>query len=203
MKSNSKTMTQVSGESHGCLARCLMGIVLLIAMTAALLATSCSANREKIDDGTNPMSADSGLLSNGFLSLDALGQAAVNGLNHGSYDELRKLMVTKEEFRDVIFPRTPEKLRSGMTWEDGWMRNDFDSESAINRVLGGYGGKNLHFLYTHVRDSTETSVFPGKTTWRDVRIVAEMPGAEKPINLRFLNVVQMVGGRCKVVAFHK
>jgi len=198
---NKSNMAQSAGESQRYLARCLMGIFLLIAVGAALLTESCSANREKFDDGTNPMSRDSGLLSNGYPSLATLGEATVKALNDSSFDELDKLMVTPQEFRDVIFARTPDSLKAGLPVEQAWQWNLDTSELAIHRKLEALGAKHLHFLSATVRDTT--TVFPGKTTYRNVMIAAETPDNGKQVQFRFLNVVAMVGGRCKVVAFHK
>ena len=202
MKCTSK-MTQVSGENQGCLACCLMEILLRMVLIAAIAiaVASCSPNHERANDGTNPMSADSGLLSGGYPSLAALGAATVKALNDSSSDELQKLMVTEQEFRDVIFARTPDSLKAGLPVEQAWNWNVETSDLAIHRKLQSYGGKHLHFLSATVRDTT--TVFPGKTTYRNVMIAAEDPDDGKQVQFRFLNVVAMVGGRCKVVAFHK
>jgi hypothetical protein len=178
-----------------------MGIVLFTALVAALMTASCSTSRERIDDGTNPLSADSGLLSNSFPSLTALGEATVKALNDSSAEELFKLMVTEHEFRDVIFARTPDSLKAGLPVEQAWSWNVETSGLAISRKLEALGGRHFHFLSASVKDTT--TVFPGKTTYRNVMIKAENSENGKQVEFRFLNVVAMVGGRCKVVAFHK
>jgi hypothetical protein len=198
---NISNTTQVSGESRGCLACCLMGVLAACLLAAGILSASCSMSRDKFDDGTNPMSADSNLLSSGFPSLAALGEATVKALNDSSADELFKLMVTEREFRDVIFARTPDSLKAGLPVEQAWKWNVSESGLAISRKLIALGGKHLTFLGATVKDTT--TVFPGKTTYRNVAITAENKDDGNVIEFRFLNVVAMVGGRCKVVAFHK
>jgi hypothetical protein len=167
----------------------------------SLLLLSCTVSRTVIDDGTNPLSADSLLLTNGFPSLDALGRAAVQALNDSSESALQGLMVTESEFRDVIFARTPDSLKAGLPCEQAWLFNVSDSRLAIRRKLESFGGKHLRFVKTFVADTTLR--YPGKTVFRNVMIVAENPGDGQQVPFRFLNVVGMVGGRCKVVAFHK
>ncbi|HEY3294537.1 MAG TPA: hypothetical protein VGL38_03805 [bacterium] len=167
------------------------------------MSTSCAPSGSTLDDGTNRMSADSSLLSQGYRSLNDLGRAAVQALNDTSADELAQLMVTEPEFRDVIFARTPDSLKAGLPWNEAWLMNVSDSHLAIRRKLESLGGQNLRFIRTFVGDSTATTVFPGKTTYRNVIIVAEKPDDGQQIQFRFMNVVAMVGGRCKVVAFHK
>ena len=196
-----RNTTQSAGESQRCLVHCLMGIALLITLGTALLTASCSANREKFDDGTSPMSADSNLLSNGYPSVAALGEATVKALSDSSADELHKLMVTRQEFRDVIFARTPDSLKAGLPEEQAWQWNLDGSDLAIHRKLEALGGRHLHFVKATVRDTV--TVFPGKTTYRNVIITAEKADDGRQVEFRFLNVVAMVGGRCKVVAFHK
>jgi hypothetical protein len=200
MKRISK-MTRVSGESQECLARCLMGTVFIILLTASFLMISCSLSRNRINDGTDPMSADSGLLSNGFLSLDDLGRATIKALNDSSAEELAALLVTEKEFRDVIFARTPDSLKAGMPVEQAWLWNSADSKVAIERKLDKFGKRDFRFVKAAVQDTT--TVFPGKTTYRNVMLTVENRNNGQQIEFRFLNVVAMVGGRCKVVAFHK
>jgi hypothetical protein len=183
------------------LGRCLMVICLTAALAAALLWDGCAPARAKFDDGTDPHSPDSALLSNGFRSLDELGRATVKALNDSSAEELAKLLVTRDEFRDVIFARTPDSLKAGLTWDHAWFLNAEDDNLAIRRKLDALGGKNLTFVRTTVKDTT--TVFPGKTTYRNVIISAVNPANGQPVEFRFLNVVAMVGGRCKAVAFHK
>jgi hypothetical protein len=180
---------------------CLAGILILILITSALMLTSCSIHRDKINDGTDPLSVDSSLLSNGFTSLDALGKATIKALNDSSAEALYKILVTEDEFRYAVFARTPDSLKAGLPWDVAWKWNISESEAAINRKLTRFGKKDLEFVGTEVND--KTTVFPGKTTYIDVRINAYDPQKGEAINLRFLDVVAMIGGHCKVVVFHK
>jgi len=192
-------LTQGAKENPEFLAHSLREMLFLIVI--GLLMISCSESRIRPNDGTDPLSADSSLLAGGFTSLDALGRATVKALNDSSGEGLQKLLVTEQEFRDVIFARMPDSLKAAMPWEHAWLMNTTDSRVAIRRKLDDLGARKLRFVRTEVRDTT--TVFTGMTLYRNVIVVAEKPEDGTQMEFRFLNVVAAVGGRCKVVVFHK
>lgn len=134
-----------------------------------------------------------------YASLDDLGRSTVRALNDGDTLSLWKLAVTEAEFRDVIWPRTPN--HNGLNWEYAWSMNFYDARKAINRVLDELGGQKLSYVGVELGDTTVV-VYPEKRTYHNVLTVADRPDGER-IKFRFLNVVQEVNGWYKVVAFHE
>jgi hypothetical protein len=138
-----------------------------------------------------------GALFAAYASLDDLGQAVVKALNDSSAAGLWALSVTETEFRDIVFPRTPNS--AGMPWDYIWQMNLMDDISAVYSRLEEYGGQNLTFLRTHLAD-TAVVVYPGKRTYHDVILVVATPeGAQKEI--KFLSTVAEIDGRFKAVVF--
>ena len=178
------------------IAHCLMGALCLLFVAAAISMPACHRQAAGIDYSKPcPLSAS-------YSSLDDLGRATVKALNDNNANELEALMVTEQEYRDVIWPRNwyagHQPDPKGFTWQDAWQSNAASVDGAIQRVLSEFGGERLVFQKTIVADTT--IVLPQKTIYRDVRISVTAPDREQ--QFRFLNVVQEVEGRFKVVAFH-
>jgi hypothetical protein len=170
-------------------------LVLLIALLSASLMTSgCQrANGNRVTTPAKPCPFD-----HSYASLDDLGRTAVKALNEGDTLGLWNLSVTEAEFRDVIWPRTPDHM--GMEWTWAWRQNLMDAYTAIDRATDRYGKRNLSYVGVQLAD-TVVVVYPEKKTYHSVLTIAQMPDGDV-IKFRFMNVVQEVDGWYKVVAFH-
>jgi hypothetical protein len=133
-----------------------------------------------------------------YRSIDELGRATVDALNRGDTLALWNLSVTEREFKEIIWPRTPE--HGGAEVDFMWGLNAADAPGAVYGVLDRQGRRNLRFERTWLADTTVV-VYPEKKTYHNVMISAVDPHGDKR-DFRFLNVVQEVDGWFIVVAFH-
>ncbi len=86
-------------------------------------------------------------------SLDALGQALVDGLNAKDHDALAKLAVTEVEYKERFFPITinhPNALKFGP--DLSWSELHGESKGDLKTALERYGGQSLTFVRVDVKE---------------------------------------------------
>jgi hypothetical protein len=125
-----------------------------------------------------------------FATVDELVAATVTALEAKDLDRLRQLAVTREEFRDLVWPgldaSRPER---NLTWEFVWSQHEMRHERGLRRALDQFGGQHLevrairfegvteHGTYRLHRSSTLEVVGPDGSV-RTVRVFASVIEAE-------------------------
>ncbi len=134
-----------------------------------------------------------------FASLDELAVALRDALRAADVDRLRRLAVTADEFRDVVWPELdaarPERR---LSWDFVWSQHELRHERGLARAAGLFGGQDL--VVTAVDFTQETRDYPTFRLHRGsvVRLVTPA-GASREAEV-FASVIE-VDGRFKIYSF--
>jgi hypothetical protein len=107
--------------------------------------TSHDAEAEKVEAFSATFSGRSELS-------DALEAAIVSG----ETDVMRALAVSREEFRDLVWPTLPiaNRPKSNFTWEFVWQQHELRHESSLRRIATDFGGQDLEIVSVEARGKT-------------------------------------------------
>lgn len=147
----------------------LLFAVLLLASLASPQAAAASAPAPSVKDSpgyrppADPDSAADRLgrrtdapyvrtpFTGGARSLKALGEAVLGAFHAESADSLRRLSVTDEEFRDILWPEFPQsRPATGLRWEDAWPVLQGRLNGGSIASIREYGGHHYTLLRVEV-----------------------------------------------------
>jgi hypothetical protein len=135
---------------------------------------------------------------NTYGSLDDLARATIKAVEDSNETALRELLVSENEFRNVIWINMDAGEVNGITVEKAYGWNVRDAQKAVNRLLYDWGGKPYKLVKAEVLK--ETRRFERLSVLRGVVItVRDSKGELQQWNL--LNVVVEMNGRYKAIAF--
>jgi hypothetical protein len=132
-------------------------------------------------------------------SMEALAAAVVQALADSNVDLLYNLVVTKDEYRDIVWANLDPKEINGLPMEEVWSWNARDIDKAIGRYSGEYAHKDMQLVRVNppreTRIRNEIKVHRGN--WIDVAL-----RGEPEETWRLLNVVLEYEGWFKVIAYN-
>lgn len=133
-----------------------------------------------------------------FATVDELVAATVAALEAKDLDRLRQLAVTRDEFRDVVWPgldaSRPER---NLTWEFVWSQHEMRHERGLRRTLDDFGGRRLEVRGISFQGVTEHGAY--RLHRSSALEVAGPDGSPRTVRL-FASVIA-TEGRFKIYSF--
>ena len=124
--------------------------------------------------------------------------ATVTALEAKDLDRLRQLAVTREEFRDLVWPgldaSRPER---NLTWEFVWSQHEMRHERGLRRALDDFGGRRLEVRGISFQGVTEHGAY--RLHRSSALEVAGPDGSPRTVRL-FASVIESEG-RLKIYSF--
>ena len=136
-----------------------------------------------------------------FASREELLEALERAIYSGDVDTMRSLTVTREEFRDLVWPTLPiaKRPKSNFTWDFVWHQHEMRHESSLLRVATDFGGQDLEIVGVEAR---------GKTTdhgtfhiHRENYVEVVRPDGTSAELRLFGSLLETVDGRYKIYSF--
>jgi hypothetical protein len=173
----------------------------LIATTAFALVLALHNERTlQARAASRPPSAEAvpQALRNAAPSLEALARGVLDRLGQGDARGMAALAVTREEYRDVLFPGMPADQRAGADFY-------YDNMAAgswkdLGRTVGELGGKSLEFLSIQA-DPKETERRGAAILHRGITLRVRVEGQERGLVL--LGGVVELAGQFKVIRYRR
>ena len=130
---------------------CLLVMAALVTAVAssvevsAELAVSGEANVEKVP-----------AFSHTFASREELHDALEHAVESGDIEVMRALAVSREEFRDLVWPTLPiaNRPNSNVTWDFVWHQHALRHESSLRRIATDFGGQDIEIVAIEARGKT-------------------------------------------------
>lgn len=149
-----------------------------------------------------PASLAAPSLSNAFASIEDLAATVLDGIQHGRGQALWNLAITREEFRDVVYPVLPASRPERNTpMEYVWSDLRHKSSASLNATLAEHGGRHYELVRVDfVAPEQRQRDYGAFRVHRDARVVVEREdGSEVALDL-FGSVIER-NGRFKVFSY--
>jgi hypothetical protein len=136
-----------------------------------------------------------------FGSREDLFDALEAAIESGDIEVMRELAVSREEFRDLVWPTLPiaNKPKSNFTWDFVWQQHELRHESSLRRIATDFGGQNLEIVNLEAR---------GKTTdhgtfhiYRENYVEVVRPDGSREELRLFGSLLETENGRFKIYSF--
>lgn len=141
-------------------------------------------------------------LSNTFESIEELAATVLDGLERGRGQALWRLALSKEEFRDVVYPVLPASRPERNTpLEYTWSTLETKSSNALGATLSEHRGRRYELVRVDfVGKEQRQRDFGAFYVYRDARVVVKREdGSETSLDL-FGSVIER-NGRFKVFSY--
>jgi hypothetical protein len=126
------------------------GLSLLLAV---LLLAGCERDAAGGGAASDVTAAEGPVLSQTFASPEELARAVLDGLEKEDVEALKRLPLSKDEFRLYVWPELPSsRPERNLPFEFVWSELHQQSVSSIARNFHRYKGKNLDLLEIRFRD---------------------------------------------------
>jgi hypothetical protein len=162
-------------------ARRSAGLALLLVVLPSVGTTACSdrAARSPLADARR--------------SPEALANAALDAINAGDEDGLVSLMITRDEYENLVWPILPD--RNQMPFAFAWSITGPRSRKARNSVLNDYRGVPLELVRVELGQGENVEHYNELTLYRRSRMVVRRTdtGAEGVLPLMD-TLIEMNGG---------
>jgi hypothetical protein len=138
-------------------------------------------------------------IANAEASPDALARTVLSAIAHQDADRLRRVALSEEEFREVVWPELPaarpeRNIPFGYAWGD--LRSK--SEAALAGMLAQNGGKSFELV--SIRFSGGSTQYQTYVVHREAVLrVRDLNGADQEVRL-FGSVLER-DGACKVFSY--
>jgi len=128
-------------------------------------------------------------LATTFASMEEMVEACLAALEAEDLQALEQMSISREEFRDVVWPGLEISRSESLPWEFVWSQHELRHRRGLERALALFGGRDLeyagvefegvdeHGTYRLHRSSVVEIVGPDGAT-RRVRIFASVIEAE-------------------------
>lgn len=157
---------------------------LLAALSLVALAACADADDRPVDGAG---------LTHAHRSPEAMARAVLAGVAASDREALERLLVTREEHRDLLWERLPE---SGyMTLADARSLSERNTDEALRDLLRTHGGTS--FEVVEISFTGEPEVYDGFTLHRGARLQVREEESGRVGTLPVLNVVLEKGGLWK------
>lgn len=140
-----------------------------------------------------PPGPEASALAGAAASLDALGRGALRAVARGDTAGLRRLRVSREEHRDVIWPELPESEPSlHVPWDFVWANLERRNSAALARILPRYDGWSVAYRGTDCPGDVHT--FATFRVLTGCRVRVEDPEGRSLVVPLFEDAVERGGG---------
>jgi len=159
--------------------------VVVFATATALVASACA------DLGMASTVAEASPLSHARTTPEALAQAALRAIAIQDADSLGALLITREEYETLLWPRLPdaEQVPFSFVWGISEPRN----RKGKREVLEDFRGIPLEVVRVELGDETEA--YDQFVFYKGVRLVVRRTDTGQEGRMRFMDVlVEMEGG---------
>jgi hypothetical protein len=164
-------------------------LILGLGFLALPLAIGC------LDAESGPV--DGAGLTHAHGSPEALARAVLRGLEHRDRAALERLLVTREEHRELLWEELPE--RSYFTFGDARSLNERNTRRALTEALARFGGHALEL--ESIEFTGRPEVYKSFTLQRGARLTVRDPESGRVGTLPILNVVLERDGLWKLMHF--
>ena len=177
-------------------------------MTLLVLAASADAATPPAISGAQPVAADAAsgaekveAFSATFADREALSGALEAAVASGEVEVLRAMAVSREEFRDLVWPTLPiaSKPKSNFTWEFVWSQHELRHESALRRIATDFGGQDLEIVGFFARG--ETTDYGQFLIHRENYVEVVRPDGTRDQLRLFGSLLETDDGRFKIYSF--
>lgn len=123
---------------------------LLLILATLLTIISCEYKRPEIiyaEPASTP-------LTNSFTSLDDLAQAFLTAIADSSTEDMYKLCVTEDEYKNIIWRRLSEHKQQMIPLDDAWEWVVRDNDKVVRRWLQDYGKMKFRLIDFHPEGRT-------------------------------------------------
>jgi hypothetical protein len=128
---------------------------LSLLLVALLLLAGCERDAAGGGASSDVATNDGPVLSQTFASPEELARAVLAGIEKEDVETLKRLPLSKDEFRLYVWPKLPSsKPERNLPFEFVWSELHQQSVSSIARNFHRYKGKNLELLEIRFRDGT-------------------------------------------------
>ena len=179
----------------------ILGVMLMV------MASSAAAGTPSVSTTTEPIANDSATIekvqtfSGTFASREELFDALEAAIGSGDLDVMRALAVSREEFRDLVWPTLPiaNRPKSNFTWDFVWYQHELRHESSLLRTAMDFSGQSLEIVGIQAR---------GKTTdhgafhiYRENCVEVVRPDGTREELRLFGSLLETGDGRYKIYSF--
>ncbi|MCG6949690.1 MAG: hypothetical protein LJE93_12330 [Acidobacteria bacterium] len=182
---------------------------LIPALCATMLLTACSVAADTpsgavvtaSNGGDTPAADKVTAFVNTFASREELFDALEAAIESGDVDVMRSLAVSREEFRDLVWPTLPiaNRPKSNLTWDFVWQQHQLQHESSLKRIATDFGGQCFEIVGVEAR---------GKTTDHDTfhihrenYVEVVRPDGDREELRLFGSLLETDDGRFKIYSF--
>jgi hypothetical protein len=139
--------------------------------------------------------------SSTFASHEELFDALERAIESGDLEVLRAMAVSREEFRDLVWPTLPiaNRPKSNFTWDFVWQQHQLRHESSLRRIATDFGGQDFEIVSVEARGKkTDHGTFH---IHRENYVEVVRPdGAREELRL-FGSLLETDDGRVKIYSF--
>ena len=91
-----------------------------------------------------------------FSNREELFDALEAAIASGDVEVLRALAVSRDEFRDLVWPTLPiaSKPKSNFTWDFVWHQHELRHESSLRRIATDFGGQRFEIIDVQAHGKT-------------------------------------------------
>jgi hypothetical protein len=136
-------------------------------------------------------------LRNARTSPEALAEAALGAVSANEDGALASLMITREEYEDLLWPALPD--RNQMPFDFAWSLTGPRSRKARAEVLGEFGGLALELVSVDLGQDIEK--YPEFTLYRDARMTVRRLDTGQEGRFPLMDVLVDMGGAWKFLNF--
>jgi hypothetical protein len=131
--------------------------------------------------------------------MEEFGRVVVAALSAQDVHALHSLRITRGEFEKILWPEFPESRPiTNIQAGDAWSLSEPRSQSAANRAMGLYGGRQLRFLTI---EESRIQTFTNFLLHRDVTILAVDEGTAEIQRIALSPSVAERKGRFKALLY--
>lgn len=138
-------------------------------------------------------------LADAAPSLDTLVRTVLDALHDEDDDRLRRLLVTADEHRTLLWPELPES--DDVPFAFARSMNEANSRKGLTRALERYGGQRFEVISIQFTRSPE--VYRSFTLHRGARVTVRRASDGRVGELPILDVVLERGGRWKLMNYEE
>ena len=136
-----------------------------------------------------------------FASRAELSKALEAAIASGDIEIMRAMAVSREEFRDLVWPTLPiaKRPNSNFTWEFVWSQHALRHESSLRRIATDFGGRDLEIAGVSARG--ETTDHGGFLIHRENYVEVVRPDGTRDELRLFGSLLETSDGRVKIYSF--
>jgi hypothetical protein len=174
-------------------------LVAMVSSVAAGAPAEPMVAKQSQDNGTATEAIEA--FATTFASREELFEALEAAITSGDVEALRALAVSREEFRDLVWPTLPIASRpnSNFTWDFVWYQHELRHEASLRRLATDFGGQSFEIVEMRARG--ETTDHGGFHIHRENFVEVVRPDGTREKLQLFGSLIETDDGRYKIYSF--